>query len=77
MSNQLQFSSIGKYVAIKLIVILALKKNGRTDFRKRCTHGQLISSVFSFLVQLFKSLHFFFFILFQISSKYKYTLAYF
>ena len=65
MSNQLQFSSIGKYVAIKLIVILALKKNGRTDFRKRCTHGQLISSVFSFLVQLFKNLHFFFLYFFK------------
>ena len=26
MSNQLQFSSISKYVAVKLMVILALKK---------------------------------------------------
>lgn len=34
-SNQLHFRSIGKYAVIKLMVILALKKNGQTDFRKR------------------------------------------
>lgn len=34
-SNQLHFGSISKYAVIKLMVILALKKNGQTDFRKR------------------------------------------